>query len=921
MRSRGISLLEILIASLVVGVVGLSAAQLLSGFLRNGQETQAANQAALDARQTGSRLQAWLEEQTLAYFSRGHFQGFEVWFMPGKGYTSLRDPQLSTYGSWEGDRHTLVRSTRPPQPGIYLLISQTGQSSLLPIERSLPQGNQYRLEHPSCPKPAGFASDRVFALHRLAVELGQNLGLEPGTLYFRQDQQDWIPLAHSVRNLQIHYVYRNAAGQPVHNPDPTQGYIPGYPANFVSKDGVEYQLSHLEWTVTSQQTNNQRSYRSFLQPHFHANYRVRQLENCQAAPPQAGPGRLQVQLTPPVDSRDRSYPVNLQVEGPSLAQAFGSSKLFENLLPGQYTLEVPEVRIGRPVSQVFRPVVWPGPEVMVQAEQTTAVSIRYTRSTMAQLSILVRGLPSPLKAQAHLDWLETSSPEPYSLEESWSGSLPLGSYTLQAREVIAPGGGVPYLPRILRVDSRGQEQLLQQTTYGLPAQHTFPLEADTHSQYILEYQRSAGRLEVELRIPPALQGKVLAQISGPAGVTTPYTLNQTFGASQVFPSVLPGQYYLVAPAQRINGQLYTAQITPGSSVLLQQGETRRILIDYNCTGNECLSVPVTLEVTGGSIGSLYLKNASTLAENSSKDQVTACPPRMGQFNCQPGAFALDNTHSLQHHGPIESLARWAGLGIRSSGVRLTQTGPLSCWRWDALQGTRIDPEHRPQDVHIAYGLPWLSRQINNQQLYAGSMGRVAAFSPESAALQRAHQMGSYGWNSQAGEQVTVRLALTEVSYCYDTTRDQVDSVLKTLRLKCPSFSGPATVAYGLTTREYQQLLQQYQSQLASCTVTLYIRGQDAQCVGQYWDPDRQVWVAVAGPPSRYPSTTAPNTDCILDSGQNGQGIAGLLSLINTGPNCSFTVPAIPHYDRYRTQTSFDFWHWETPVICQNKALP
>ena len=198
MRNRGITLLEILMASLVVGVVGLSAAQLLSGFLRSGQETQAANQAALDARQAGSRLQTWLENQTLAYFSQGHFQGFEVWFMANEGYSGLRDPQTSSYGSWEGDRHTLVRSTRLPQLGTHLLINQAGQSSLLPIQRSLPQGNQYRLEHPNCPKPAGFASDRVFPLSRLAVNLGQNLGLEPGTLYYRQDQQDWIPLAHSI---------------------------------------------------------------------------------------------------------------------------------------------------------------------------------------------------------------------------------------------------------------------------------------------------------------------------------------------------------------------------------------------------------------------------------------------------------------------------------------------------------------------------------------------------------------------------------------------------------------------------------------------------------------------------------------------------------------------------------------------------
>lgn len=921
MRNQGITLLEILIASLVVGVVGLSAAQLLSGFLRNGQETQAANQAALDARQAGSRLQSWLAGQTLAYFSRGHFQGFEVWFLANGGYASLRDPQPSAYGSWEGDRHTLVRSTRLPPPGTYLLINQTGQSSLLPIEHSLPQGNQYRLEHPSCPKPAGYASDRVFPLHRLAVELGQNLGLDPGTLYFRQDQQDWLPLAHSIGSLQINYVYRSAAGQTVHNPGPSQGYSPGYPANFVSKDGVEYQLSHLEWTVTSQQANNQRTYRSFLQPHLDANYQVRQLENCQPAPPQPGPGRLQIQLTPPIDPQGRSYPVGLQVEGPSLAQALGGSKLFENLLPGQYTLEVPEVRIGRPISQVFYPVVWPGTRVMVQSEQTTTVSVNYTRNAMAQLSIVVRGLPSPLKAQARLDWLETSSPEPYYLEEDWSGRLPAGRYSLRASEVAAPSGGVPYLPRILQIDARGQEQLLETATYGLPAQHTFPLEADTHPQYILEYQRSSGRLEVELRVPPLLQGKVLVKLSGPAGIATPYRLDQTLGASQVFAAVMPGQYDLVAPVQLVNGQPYTARITPGPSVLLQQGETRRVVVDYNCTGTGCLAVPVTLEVTGGSISSLYLKNASTLAENGSKDQVAACPPRMGRFDCLPGAFAFDNTHPLQHHGPIESLARWAGVGLGSSGVRLTQTGPLSCWRWDALQGTRIDPANKPQDVSIAYGLPWLSRRNNDQQLYSGAMGRVAAPSPESAALQRAHQLGSYGWNAQAGEQVTVRLALTEVSYCYDTTRDQVETALKTLRLKCPSFGGPATVAYGLSTRDYQQLLQQYQNQLASCAVTLYIRGQDAQCVGQYWDPNRQVWVAVAGPPSRYPSTAAPNTNCILDSGQNGQGIAGLLYLVNTGPNCSFAVPAVAHYDRYRSQTSFDFWRWETPAICQNKVLP
>lgn len=921
MRTQGITLLEVLLASLVTGLVGLSAAQLLSGFLRHGNETQSANQAALDARQAGSRLDSWLSQQNLAYFSRGHFQGFEVWFLADGGYTSQRDTQASSYGSWEGDRHTLVRSLRPPQPGTHLLIGQTGQGSLLPVLRSQPQGNQYRLEHPECPKMAGFSSDRVFPLRQLAVELGQNLGLVAGTLYFQQDGGAWTALAHGVQKLQINYVYQNAQGQTLHNPSASQGFLPGYPANFVSKNGVEYRLHHLEWTITSQSSETQRSYRSFLQPQFHANYRVRNLEDCQANPPASGPGRLQVQIIPPTDTRGNTYPATAQVTGPSLAQSFSQDRLFENLQPGQYLLEVPEVRVGRVAYQVFRPVVWPGTLAMVTAGQTASLSIRYTSSTLAQLSVLIRGLPSSLKARAQLNWAEGSRSGQYPLEQSWSGTLPTGAYTLRASEVTPQEGGIPYLARILRVDTRGQEQLLEQATLGLPIQHGFTLEADAQPRYIIEYQRSSGRLELEVRTPAVLQGQGLVQVSGPAGITSPYNLNLTLATGQILPSVLPGTYQLLAHTRIINGQTYTARITPAPPIVLQQGETRRIVIDYNCQGNQCLAVPVTLEVTGGNIGTLYLKNASTRAENGSSDQILACPDSPGPSSCLPGAFALDNTHNLQTRGSIDSLARWAGVGIASSGVRTSSTGPLSCWRWDALQGTRINAENRPQEVEITYGLPWLVRQANGQQLYAGPLGKVGAFSPESAALQKANRMGSSGWNSQAGEQVTLRLPLVEVSYCYDTTRDQVDEALKTLRLKCPSFSGASSVPFGLSTREYQQLLAQYQNQLAGCSVVVQVRGQDAQCVGQYWDPDRQVWIAVAGTPSRYPTTPAPNADCIIDSGQNGEGIAGLLQMVNTGPNCSFAVPAVAHYDRYRSQTSFDFWHWQTPAICQQKGLP
>lgn len=224
---KGLTLVEILVALLVFGIVAAIATAGVGNSIRMQALNEATTSAQARLRRVTEVFTQELRSAVLGGVSNDPFpsDGSQISFLlldGGAGYQVLiHDNGNNNSFKNAANVDILAPVSSVAQLGLVghevLMVNGNGDAIVLPIENASrhggPNSNRYNLVHPKCANTIDFTPGTTVILK--VRSLGLSFDGADSTLYQKEGGKDRVPLAFDLSGLRLQYVYQDSTGDPV----------------------------------------------------------------------------------------------------------------------------------------------------------------------------------------------------------------------------------------------------------------------------------------------------------------------------------------------------------------------------------------------------------------------------------------------------------------------------------------------------------------------------------------------------------------------------------------------------------------------------------------------------------------------------------------------------------------------------------
>ena len=528
---KGFTLVEVLIA-LALAVIVLGAAVTgLQAASRSYAEDSRASKAAARVEVALSHMQENVEERPVALIlptstdarlSVVQVAGPGAPAQPQPGFSSATNVLVSSAGG---------PPVNPGEPAV--LVNATGQVLFIPQVGSVTQVQPgvWQVDHGGCNNELAYTpSTTLYPAELVYYASGNELsGADPSGVYTKVGDGSWDVLAYRLQDFKIAYLYRDAAGNVIKNPE-AGAYTQAFPAPVTapaSDPGHLYRLYALSVYAQANEGGTEREYNAQIPLRTISGAAVRTVLACGSgtAPdvPDGGvTGDIHVEIlglpagldadvtTQGADSHNATYREHLT-----------ASAVLRDVPTGNYTVR------GEDVWENAYTAWAPAPQtqsVLVESWNVATATVRYSR-VPATINVAIYGLPR--SAAADVTIRNT---------RGYSRNVPR-STTL----TVDPGPGWSFTAGPVWSDSYTRWE-------PSPERGNFDLRSYDSKQVTIDYRRIMGELEVNVVGLPA-DATPDATLSGP----------QTFQVDThhvVYTDAIPGSYQVSAREVEHNGLTY-----------------------------------------------------------------------------------------------------------------------------------------------------------------------------------------------------------------------------------------------------------------------------------------------------------------------------------------------------------------------------
>lgn len=405
-RTHGLTLIEVLVALVVIGLIGAVIAATVPRANRAGSDAVTLADAAVSVEQLTNALQRDFKQRgTFRGFSEATTANFTGVFTQGSGFT----PQVST--DFAQQTSFTVPGLNASVGELVYLTGRNNQAKLLRV--SAKSGDTY--EHADCRNGISGLGARVFRANTLSV-------LASGTDTYRAENLNGWTVAAQGTALNFGYAYRQSDGTLAENANGTAPVT-----GSATRSGV-YVGARATANSDVRATQNRR-----IMLDLPATSTATLLDCGAGIAAPTGTNRLRVTVTLPSGLGSG----NVTTIGPSVNTTFGATTTLAGLGAGTYTVTAQTVTNG---VYTYAPDVRGAPVTITGRNQTSYAQVIYTATT-GQLNVTVTGLPASVQGV-----IRTTGPS-NTVYSSPNGTfslnnLPPGNYTLRGDDVVY--GGATY---------------------------------------------------------------------------------------------------------------------------------------------------------------------------------------------------------------------------------------------------------------------------------------------------------------------------------------------------------------------------------------------------------------------------------------------------------------------------------------------
>ena len=557
MKPRGFTIIELLLA-IAAGLIVIGGS--LYAFRAVANTAVSTSQAARVTSKLElalNRIKADLEGQpTAVVLPESNNTHAVAAYFTGPGVQAEPDPNFATATSVT----VTTTSGSPVAPGDpAILINSAGQVLVIPAVENVTavDADSVRIDHGACPNGMVYTpSTMLYPAQLVYIAAGSDVpGGQPDAIYRKLGGGPWEAIAYGLSNFNISYLYHDAVGNIVHDPE-YGAYTVGAPAPVTAPAASPertYRLYALDLFAEASSGSVAREYNAQVRLNQNTGTALRTVTVCgggstaPSTPPTTGgvTGTLNVTIT----GLPAGQPAAVDVSGPNgYTNRLLASTLLRDLETGNYTIAAGDVWSdaytawsGSPATQAATVTSW------TPANATVTYS-----KVLVDLTVSITGLPAGAAADVTV-------------------SGPGGFFqTLTASQIfnnLEPGSGY-------RVDAR--EVWSDALTQWVPNPATQSFDLRSYAPYTasVSYAYVPCRLDVSVvGLPAGVAPDVT--LTGPAGFSDAIT--QT---AKSYPSLRPGNY--TATGNIVSDGTYdyeVASVTPAPAAC-KSGEAAAITVTY-----------------------------------------------------------------------------------------------------------------------------------------------------------------------------------------------------------------------------------------------------------------------------------------------------------------------------------------------------
>ena len=557
MKPRGFTIIELLLA-IAAGLIVIGGS--LYAFRAVANTAVSTSQAARVTSKLElalNRIKADLEGQpTAVVLPESNNTHAVAAYFTGPGVQAEPDPNFATATSVT----VTTTSGSPVAPGDpAILINSAGQVLVIPAVENVTavDADSVRIDHGACPNGMVYTpSTMLYPAQLVYIAAGSDVpGGKPDAIYRKVGGGPWEAIAYGLSNFNISYLYHDAVGNIVHDPE-YGAYTVGAPAPVTAPAASPertYRLYALDLFAEASSGSVAREYNAQVRLNQNTGTALRTVTVCgggstaPSTPPTTGgvTGTLNVTIT----GLPAGQPAAVDVSGPNgYTNRLLASTLLRDLETGNYTIAAGDVWSdaytawsGSPATQAATVTSW------TPANATVTYS-----KVLVDLTVSITGLPAGAAADVTV-------------------SGPGGFFqTLTASQIfnnLEPGSGY-------RVDAREVWSDALTQWVPNPATQTFDLRSYAPYTASVSYAYVPCRLDVSVvGLPAGVAPDVT--LTGPAGFSDAIT--QT---AKSYPSLRPGNY--TATGNIVSDGTYdyeVASVAPAPAAC-KSGEAAAITVTY-----------------------------------------------------------------------------------------------------------------------------------------------------------------------------------------------------------------------------------------------------------------------------------------------------------------------------------------------------